>query len=176
MAITCPAASEITNDTTFALAANGVTNGDSHDHDGGDGATIVKIGATTGTSLAATGLITSSSATAGIGYATGAGGAVTQLTSKATGVTNNKICGTVTTHNAALNAATIVTFTVTCSAMAATDVVIINHHSGGTIGAYLVMPNTAAAGSFKITLRNNTAGNLSEALVLRYAIIKAVVS
>jgi len=37
-----------------------------------------------------------------------------------------------------------------------------------------VMPNTSAAGSFKISLRNNTAGSLGEALVLRFAIIKAV--
>jgi hypothetical protein len=115
-----------------------------------------------------------SSGTAGIGYATGAGGTVTQLTSKSTGVTLSKLCGTITTHNASLNAATIVTFTVTNTLIAATDVPCVIHDSGGTVGAYTVMPNTSAAGSFKISLRNNTAGALGEALVLRFVIVKAV--
>ncbi len=131
------------------------------------------IGAATGTSLAVTGALTSSG-TAGIGYATGAGGTVSQLTSKATGVQIDKRCGTITTHNAALAAATIVTFTVSNSTAGATDVVCIQHDSGGTVGAYTVMPNTSAAGSFKITLRNNTAGSLSDAIVLRFAVLKAV--
>ncbi len=47
-------------------------------------------------------------------------------------------------------------------------------YGGGTVGAYTVMPNTSAAGSFKISLRNNTAGSLGEALVIRFAILKAV--
>jgi hypothetical protein len=236
MAVTCPAASQIAADTTFAVAAKGVTNGDAHDHSGGDGGalsndlsgatyagtatlptpfniaavsmtatgtqlnylnaatgttgttstnvvfstspvlTTPSIGVATGTSLAATGLIKSSSATTGIGYATGAGNAVTQLTNKSTTVTIDAICGTITTHNAQLNAGIIVTFQVTCSAMAATDVVIMNHDSGGTISAYTINPNGAAAGHFHVTIKNTTAGNLSEALVLRYAIIKAVIS
>lgn len=127
------------------------------------------------TSLVVTGAITSSG-TAGIGYASGAGGTVTQLTSKGTGVTLSKLCGTITTHNAALAAAAIVTFTVTNTLVAATDVVHVQHDSGGTVGAYTVTPNTMAAGSFKITLRNNSAGSLSDALVLRFAVLKAVVA
>jgi hypothetical protein len=133
------------------------------------------IGVATGTSLAATGAITSSG-TAGIGYATGAGGAVTQATSKSTGVTLNKICGTITMNNAALAAATIVTFTVTNSTVAATDVIYVQHDNTGTTGAYTISANTSAAGSFKISVRNNTAGSLSEAIVLRYVVIKAVVN
>ena len=39
----------------------------------------------------------SSSASDGIGYSTGAGAAVTQITSRATGVTINAICGKITT-------------------------------------------------------------------------------
>ena len=46
-------------------------------------------------------------ATAGksIGYTSGLGGAVTQATSKSTGVTLNKPCGTITMHDASLAAA-----------------------------------------------------------------------
>ncbi|HAP01145.1 MAG TPA: hypothetical protein DCQ93_04395 [Bacteroidetes bacterium] len=117
--------------------------------------------------------MTSTSATSGIGYATGAGGTVTQITSKSTGVTLNKNCGTITMNNAALASATIVSFTVTNSSVAANDVIITQHDSGGTIGAYTVTANTMAAGSFKITVRNNTAGSLSEAIVIRFAVIKA---
>lgn len=136
--------------------------------------TTPNIGAATGASLAATGGITSSGG--GMGYSAGAGGTISQSTSKSTGVTLNKFCGTITMNAAALAAATIVTFTVTNSQMAATDVVICQHDSGGTTGAYTISPNTSAAGSFKVSVRNNTAGSLSEAIVIRFAIIKAVVA
>lgn len=135
------------------------------------------IGAATGTSLAVTGALTSSG-TAGIGYATGSGGAVTQLTSKSTTTPAiNKICGTITMNAAALAAATIVSFTVLNNLIGANDLVLVNHDSVGTLGAYTVQANTNSAGtSFKISVRNNTAGSLSEAIVLRFAIIKASVS
>lgn len=124
----------------------------------------------------ASSFIRSNSALAGIGYDTGAGGTVTQVTSKANGVTIHKVCGTITLHNAALAADTAVTFTVTNSSVAATDVIVVQHDSGGTIGAYTVTPNTPAAGSFKITVRNVTAGSLSEAIVIRFVVLKAVTS
>lgn len=114
-----------------------------------------------------------STGTAGIGYATGAGGTVTQLTSKATGVTLNKTCGDITLNGAALAAATIVSFTLTNSTIAAGDVIILNHAATGTFGAYALNAR-CAAGSATIDVRNNTAGSLSEAIVLRFAVIKAV--
>lgn len=107
-----------------------------------------------------------------LGYAAGNGGAVAQLTSKSTGVTLNKISGEVTMNNASLAAGAAVTFTLTNSTAAATDVVVVNHASGGTAGAYALTPQ-ASAGSVSITVRNLTAGPLSEAIVLRFAIIKA---
>ncbi len=127
-----------------------------------------------GTTVAMTGAITSSGG--GIGYAAGAGGTVTQLTSKSTGVTLNKLTGTITLNGAALAAGTIVTLTVTDSAVAATDVPVAIHDSVGTIGGYTIAANTPAAGSFKISVRNNTAASLSEAIVIRFAVIKSVVN
>ena len=135
--------------------------------------TTPNIGAATGTSLAVTGAV-KSSGTAGAGYATGAGGTVTQITSKSTGVTINKICGQITTHNAALAAGAEATFTVTNSTVAATDVPVVAHASGGTAGAYAVVVSAVALGSFKVTISNLSAGSLSEALVINFAIIKAV--
>lgn len=118
--------------------------------------------------------ILSSSSSAGVGYATGAGSTVTQATSKSTGVTLNTVCGQITMNNAALAAAAEVTFTVTDSAVAAADVIIVNHSSAGTAGAYLVGISAVAAGSFSITVTNASAGSLSEAIVLSFAVIKAV--
>ena len=101
------------------------------------------------------------------------GGVVTQGTSKSTGVTLAKPTGKITMHAAALGADTIVTFTVTCTGFArATDVCLVNHHSGGTVGAYVVQATGHAGDSFKITVTNVSGGSLSEALVLHYALIQ----
>ena len=115
--------------------------------------------------------------TTGLGFYTGAGGTVTQATSKATPFTLDKMCGQITTAADALGAATIVSSTWTNSLIAATDVVIINHKlnasSLGTLGAYTF--NVAClAGSATLSIRNNTAGSLSEALALNFVVIKGV--
>jgi hypothetical protein len=73
----------------------------------------------------------------------------------------------------ALAAAAIVSFTVTNSTVAAGDVVHVQHDTIGAIGGYTVMPNTSANGSFRISVRNNTAASLSEAIVIRFVVIKA---
>ncbi len=109
----------------------------------------------------------------GVGYATGAGGTNTQATNKVTGVTLNKICGQITMNAASLAAATIVSHVLTNSSIAAGDVLILNHLSGGTVGAYTLNAR-CAAGSATIDLRNNTAGALAEAVVYAFAVIKAV--
>jgi hypothetical protein len=109
-----------------------------------------------------------------IGYSTGAGGIVTQGSNKATAVTLDKFCGEITTHNATLNAGIIVSFTVNNAYVKNTDLIAVEHDSGGTLGSYTVCANTVAAGSFQMTIRNNTAGNLGEALAIRFAIIRAV--
>lgn len=123
--------------------------------------------------LASTGKIRSSGG--GIGYTTGAGGTVTQITSKATGVTLSKLSGNITTHNAALAAATLVSFVLTNTFIEATDMLLVQHVSGGTLCSYYVSAN-CAAGSATISIRNDTAGSLSEALVLKFILIKAVTS
>lgn len=107
------------------------------------------------------------------GYVTGEGGTVTQATSKSTGVTLSKRCGQITLNGAALAANTTVSFTLTNSTIAATDLLVLNHVSAGTAGAYLLNAQ-AAAGSASINVRNITAGSLSEAIVIGFAVIKAV--
>ena len=107
----------------------------------------------------------------GIGYVVGAGGTVTQATSKSTGVTLNTPTGQITMNGAALAAATVVSFTLTNSAIEAPDVLVLNHISGGTAGAYTLNAQ-CAAGSASINVRNASAGSLSEAVVIAYAVIK----
>ena len=104
------------------------------------------------------------------GYGTGRG-IVTQGTNKSTGVTLNAPCGAITMNGAALNADTTVSFTLTNTSIAATDLLVLNHVSGGTAGAYTLNAQ-AAAGSASINVRNITAGSLSEAIVIGFAIIK----
>lgn len=118
--------------------------------------------------------ITSSSPTAGIGYAAGAGGTVTQGTSKSTGVTLSKVSGRITMHNAALASGAKVSFVVTNTAVAATDIITANVVSGGTAHAYRVAVTAVGSGSFTMTVENITGGSLSESPVIGFAVIKAV--
>lgn len=128
-----------------------------------------------GASSASTIKGTTVQATTSIGYPTGAGGTVTQATSKSTGVTLDKICGRITMNNATLNRVTSVTFTLTNSFIAATDVIIVNIASGATAGAYTITVEVVAAGSCNISLHNLLTGtDLSEAVALNFAVIKAV--
>ena len=105
-----------------------------------------------------------------LGYSTDAQGSVTQLTSKSTGVTLNKSSGQITMNNAALGATTNVTFTLTNSLIGVRDVLVLNVY-GGTSGSYNVWVSGLAEGSATITVRNITAGSLSEAIVINFAII-----
>ncbi len=109
------------------------------------------------------------------GYGSGFGAArtaVTQITSKSTGVTINGPGGQITTHNAALNAGVSVTFTVTNDRVEATDVVIVNIKSGATADTYHVDVPAVAAGSFKVQLHNFSGSNQSDTIVLSFAVIK----
>ena len=127
------------------------------------------IGVATCTSLTATGVI-ASTGTSGVGYATGAGGTVTQITSRTTGVTLNKTTGAITLFSAA-GSATAATFTVTNSTVAATDVIILNQKSGTDL--YDLMVTAVAAGSFNLTFRT-TGGTTTETPVFNFAVIKGV--
>jgi len=107
------------------------------------------------------------------GYITGEGGTVVQSTNKGTAVTLNKKCGQITMNAASLAAATTVSFTLTNSTLVATDLLVLNHVSGGTSGSYLLNAQ-CGSGSASINVRNVTAGALAEAIVIGFAVVKAV--
>jgi hypothetical protein len=111
-------------------------------------------------------------ATDELGYAAAAQGTVTQLTDKSTGVTLNRSAGQITMSNATLNATTNVSFTLTNSTISAKDVIIVNVAGGVASNVtYNCWVSGHSAGSCSFVLRNISAGNLSEAVVLNYAII-----
>lgn len=110
--------------------------------------------------------------TGGIGYGTGAGGTVTQTTSRTTGVTVNKSCGAITLVSAA-GSTSWQSFTVTNSVVAATDTVVVSQKSGTDL--YEIHVTNVAAGSFKISFKT-TSGTTTEQPVFNFAIIRAVTS
>lgn len=125
-------------------------------------------------SVAATTSILSTGGTSGIGYSAGAGGTVTQITSRTTPVTINKITGQITLVSATTTAGTFASFTVTNSAVAATDVVIVNFASGATADKYGLSVTAVSAGSFRVQIHNIAAVGVAEAPVINFAVIKGV--
>ena len=124
-------------------------------------------------SLSNTSLLLVVGAQGALGYGTGAGGNVTQATSKATGVTLNAGSGRITMNNASLASNTTVTFLLTNNVISATDNMIVSVVSGAvTVGSYTTQVSTIAAGSANISVRNITAGALSEAIVLAFTVLK----
>lgn len=107
----------------------------------------------------------------GVGFTTGAGGAVTQGTSRTTGVTLSKYCGAITLFTAA-GSATAASFTVTNTLVAATDVILLSVKSS-TTNLYQAFVTAVGAGSFQITFFT-TGGTTSDTPVFSFAVIKAV--
>jgi len=133
-------------------------------------------GLTTGAAddISGGGAITSSSATAGMGYVTGAGGTQTQNTSRSTGVTLNKITGLITCNSTSLAAGAEASFVVTNSTVAATDTVIVQVVSSST-GTPFAFVTAVAAGSFTVTLSNLHASTAdTTADTIRFTVIKSV--
>lgn len=109
-----------------------------------------------------------------IGYRAGAGGTVTQATSKSTAVTLNTLAGQITMNNAALAAAAEVEFTVNNNLVEAGDVPVIALASkaAADAGDYYAVVTAVAAGSFNILLGNTGADSESDAVVINFVIIK----
>ena len=109
-----------------------------------------------------------------LGYTAAAQGTVTQATSKSTGVTLNKSAGRITMNGALLASNTAVSFTLTNNVISTNDAIIVNVSGGGTAGAYTVYISSMTSGSAVITLRNMTGGDLSEAVIINFAILHGV--
>lgn len=107
-------------------------------------------------------------ASAGLGYGTGAGGTVTQATSRTTGVNLNKPTGAITLVSAA-GSTTAASFTVTNTVVTATDTVVVSQKSGAD--KYIIAVTNVANGSFQIT-SYTTGGTTTEQPVFNFAVLK----
>jgi hypothetical protein len=129
---------------------------------------------------AATGILLSSAGalvttpTNGLGYATGAGGNVTQATSKTTSVTLNTPSGQITMNNAALAAGASVSFLMNNSLIANSDIVVINCNFAG--GLYDAKVRNIGTGAAAIIVTNISGGSLTDAVTMNFAIIKGATS
>ena len=117
------------------------------------------------------------------GYPTGTGGAVTQLTSRTTGVTLNKLSGQITLVAGSLAGHEADEFTLTNSFIAATDVVLVNIKSGAAAATrkyYTIGVTSVSAGSCTISVGNNDNGTVpstgTDTLILNFVVIKGVAS
>jgi hypothetical protein len=114
--------------------------------------------------------------TFGLGYGTGAGGTVTQATSKATPVTLNKPTGRITMNGAALAAGASAGFSFLNSLFGAADnLVVTPDFTSGGGGNYRVQ-TFAATGGPLILVTNISAASRSDALILNFVIIKGAAS
>lgn len=158
------AAVEIASESTFLVSSTTASTSTT------TGSAVISGGVGVAGAIYAGSSILSTSATGGVGYGTGAGGTVTQATSRATGVTLNKVCGDITLVSAA-GSTSWQTFTVTNSAVAATDKIVVNQKSG--TDKNMIHVTAIAAGSFAITFAT-TGGTTVEQPVFTFAVIKGV--
>lgn len=112
-------------------------------------------------------------ANVGIGYATGAGGTVTQITSASTAVTLNKVCGQITTVALTTAGAAEEAFVVNNSTVDANDVIAVSTTYAGA-GKPIVFVTNQGAGVFTINISNVSASSLDAVCVINFAVIKAV--
>ena len=107
---------------------------------------------------------------AGLGYGAGAGGTVTQATSKSTAVTLNKPTGKITTAADALAASARASFPFNNSFIGANDVLVLMPAVAG--GNYNVQVIDSGTGVAYIEIFNKSGVSQSQAIDIKFAIIK----
>jgi hypothetical protein len=119
------------------------------------------------------GLLVNKSNGNGLGYGTGAGGAVTQITTSATAVTLDKYCGQITTVALTTAGAAEEAFVVNNAKVDANDVVVVSTTYAGA-GKPVVFVTNVGAGVFTVNISNVSASALDAVLVVNFAVIKSV--
>lgn len=115
--------------------------------------------------------------TSPLGYASGAGGVVTQLTSKSTTVTLNRICGSITTSNSALAAGATATFIMNNTLIEQYDEITLTPFYGSVLPVnYRIEVYGYGLGIAYIRITNISGGSLSEAVTFRFSIKKGAIT
>lgn len=121
-----------------------------------------------------TGNVTKNTATGLLGYGTGAGATVTQITSRNTGVTINKPTGAITLFTAAGDPV-YNSFVVTNSTVGLKDVVLVSVQTSGALNLYETVVANVQAGSFTIYF-HSISGTAFDTPVFNFAVIKGATS
>jgi len=114
------------------------------------------------------------SGTGTLGYGAGAGGTVTQLTSKNTSVTLNKPTGAITVNGSSLAPNDTASFILNNSTISYTDIVIMSLNGGMTDARTYNIWSYVSSGYCQILIKNISALTLAEAFIINFAIIKGV--
>ena len=112
----------------------------------------------------------------GIGYGTGSGGTVTQLTSKNTSVTLNKPTGQIITSNSSLAAGATAAFILNNSLLTGNDNVKVIVGGTGASGAYAADCTYCVNGAANITVKNLDAVSRTDAVTINFTIFKGAIS
>jgi hypothetical protein len=75
-------------------------------------------------------------------------------------------------NNAALAAGATVNFQFNNSVIGANDTIFVQKSGGGTDGAYNIWTNAGGVGACIISVKNISAGSLSEALVIKFDVFR----
>lgn len=108
----------------------------------------------------------------GIGYGSGSGGTVTQLTSKSTNVTLHKPTGTIITNSAALAVGETAQFSVVCSLVQEHDTIQINCKYAGGSGLNYDVNTVSNNGDFVVQIKNKDTVSRRDVVYITYTIIK----
>jgi hypothetical protein len=121
--------------------------------------------------LTASGELVSTSPSAGVGYATGAGGTAAEASGAAT---INKVVGQISLSSHGIASGGALTITITNSTVVASDVIVCN----GALSFPLSIGNVVAAnGSFTITVINSSASTINTlGNTISFAVVKGAVS
>lgn len=103
------------------------------------------------------------------GYGAGAGGTVTQATSKATAVTLHKPSGKITMHNATMSPGASIEFSLNNLFVSVDTIVVVNCDSWPN---YIANCQRTADGGCLLRVTNYSGSSLSEAVAINFAIIK----
>jgi hypothetical protein len=103
------------------------------------------------------------------------GGTETQLTSKSTAVTLNKPTGQITMNGAAMAADTSVSFTLNNTSISEHDILVFNYDLNGEGDKASYVFNAVCSNGFaEIQVRNISTVSQSNALIVRFAVIRSV--
>lgn len=117
------------------------------------------------------------SGTGALGYGTGSGGTVTQLTSKGTAVTLNKPTGYIITSNSSLAQNSKVAFLLYNSIISPYDNILITVVSGSSVLAQYEARGRCASGAAEIIVSHTYAGGtLSESIILTFTVLKGAIA